>query len=372
MAQTPIHVAQFIDDLGFGGAQKLIVSFAEGVLKRSDIRLTVVCFRGKETQFYNDLQEMGVRVVTFSGRSLADISRLYRVNKFVRQENFDVIHTHLSTSSIIGVLVGVLNGIPVISTIHSTRLAARVKGHPLRKTLQILILRWATTRVVAVGHEVALRNEGTLKRTLDVIPNAVPLINALDEEDRLALRKSLMTEIDASLVISVGSLNEAKGFHDLIQAFVDVHEHHPSALLVIAGGGELFDVLQQLIADNGLSGSVKLLGQRGDVPALLAASDLFVSSSHWEGLPVAVLEAMAAGLPVIATEVGDTPNVLVEEAGVIVPPKEPALLGQAMNELLSNPERMQVMGQTGRNHVRTSYSLEEWIDKLNRLYRKVL
>ena len=118
-------------------------------------------------------------------------------------------------------------------------------------------------------------------------------------------------------------------------------------------------------------GRVILLGVRNDVPRLLAAGDIFVSASHWEGLPVAVLEAMAVGLPVVATSVGDVPDVVVPGTGLIVPPHQPAALATTIRTLLDDPEQGRQLGMAGRAHVVRNYAIEAWADKLLKLYSEL-
>jgi glycosyltransferase involved in cell wall biosynthesis len=113
---------------------------------------------------------------------------------------------------------------------------------------------------------------------------------------------------------------------------------------------------------------VRLLGARNDVPQLLSASDVYVSASHWEGLPLTVLEAMAAGLPIVATGVGDVPRVVVAGTGVIVPPRDPSALAKALRNLLAEPERMRVMGQTAQAHIARHFNSTVWLDNLLAVY----
>jgi glycosyltransferase involved in cell wall biosynthesis len=173
------------------------------------------------------------------------------------------------------------------------------------------------------------------------------------------------------MLISVGRLSRQKAFADLITAFTTVRQKYPTAVLVIVGGGQTRAELVAQIQSLGLEGHVFLLGFRNDVPALLAASDLFVSSSHWEGIPIAILEAMSAGLPVVATEVGDVPLIVNEASGFIVPPAQPMRLADAITTLLADPDQRRKMGAAARLHVLQNYSPEVWAGKLCDLYLEV-
>jgi glycosyltransferase involved in cell wall biosynthesis len=115
-----------------------------------------------------------------------------------------------------------------------------------------------------------------------------------------------------------------------------------------------------------------LAGERNDVPQLLASSDVYASSSHREGLPLTVLEAMMAGLPVVATSVGDVPNVVTNETGVVVPPHHPEELAAALEELLKNPEKRQAMGKAAQQRALREYSVDAWMKKHVALYQDML
>jgi L-malate glycosyltransferase len=143
-------------------------------------------------------------------------------------------------------------------------------------------------------------------------------------------------------------------------------------MLVIDGVGNLFEKIKSKISELHLEGAVNCLGARSDVAELLAASDIYASSSHWEGLPVAVLEAMMAGLPIVATSVGDIPKVVTQETGIIVPPHEPACMAEALSELVRSPEKARGMGAAAQKRAMQEYLLDTWISRLTSLYKETL
>ena len=143
-------------------------------------------------------------------------------------------------------------------------------------------------------------------------------------------------------------------------------------MLVIIGSGRLLNQIKKKISEMKLSESVNCLGERSDVSQLLAVGDIYVNSSHREGLPLTVLEAMMAGLPIVATAVGDIPRVVIKEAGLIVPPHEPNLLAQAIDHLLDAPARIRTMGKAARSIAIKEYSIDVWVKRLSSLYREVL
>ena len=140
---------------------------------------------------------------------------------------------------------------------------------------------------------------------------------------------------------------------------------------MIAGDGRDGEKIVSRIAEQGLGKAVHLLGHRADVPKILAASDVFVSSSLWEGLPLAILEAMAAGLPVVATEVGDVPQIVNAESGATVPPGNPAALAHGIASLLDDPIRARSLGACGRQRVEREFGIATWFDRHRALYARL-
>ena len=370
-----IRVAQIIDSLHFGGAQKWQVMFAQSVPKQ-DVALTVISLKknSQGTDIPDELQSLGVRVVYFLPKiamGLLDFPRLWRLAQFLRREQFDVVHTHLTYANIIGVMAAKLAGIPVVATIQNSRYDGP-HYHPLRYRLETWTLRCLADRLMAVGHVTAKSNEQRLRgKLIEPVPTALEIMPPLSEAECNALRAEIIGDPARPWFISVGRLTQQKGYSDLITAFADVHQIHPSAVLVIVGGGALHNELKTQIESLGVEGHAVLLGRRNDVPRLLAASDIFVSSSHWEGLPVAVLEAMASGLPVVATSVSDVPRVVIKGTGIVVPPQKPVLLAQALCSLLNDPALLKAYGKAAQDHISRHHNPAGWVNKIFSIYNSL-
>jgi glycosyltransferase involved in cell wall biosynthesis len=296
----------------------------------------------------------------------------FKLVAFLRAEKFDLLHAYLTYSNIIGPLAGLLSGTPAIASLRNADFEKR--GYtPWRMFLETFSMRHWANRIMANGQVVAQFARQRLKdqRPVEIIPNAVDLVSPLPAPERESLRRELIGDPERLVVLSVGRLTAAKGFEDLLAAFALVHAEHPQAVLVIAGGGDLLPGFQAQIASLGLQEQVFMLGRRNDVPRLLAAADVYVNSSHWEGTPVSVLEAMAAGLPVTATTVGENPYLLAEGVGLLVPPHQPAALASALNSLLASSARRAELGQAALNRVSQVYSRETWRRSLLELYTEL-
>ena len=366
-----MRIAHLIDSLDWGGAQKLLVTFAEAA-RQQNISLTIILLEkdSGDAPFTAELEKLDIRIVTFHAQRLINPFRFARLIRFLKREKFDIVHSHLNYANILAPIACALTGTPIVATLHNMRVSPNPS---LRKRLERRVLKTMARKIIVVGQQVAIARQHQFPgRTLHVVPNAVSPIPSLVESERLALRTELIGDPHRPLLITVGRLTGQKGVSDLLTAFAHVCQAHPQAALLVVGDGRILPDLAQQIKESGLENSAWLLGGRSDVPRLLAASDLYVSASHWEGLPVAMLEAMSAGLPVAATRVGDVPVVLTSQTGVAVPPKEPLQLAKAIIQLLDDRENLPIMGAAAREHVARHYDPSVWLAKLLDLYQCAL
>lgn len=365
-----MRIAQLIDGLKMGGAEKLQVTMAAAAQAHGADLTVINLLLKSERTLEPEITAHGVRVLHVPTKGLWDLKAIWQLARLLREERFDVLHTQLDYANIMGALAGRLAGVPVVGTLHSSAL------HPGHKAwvhrAETWALRYGMKKVVAVGHVVADAHRARLgNQSLAIIPNAVPAPEKLTTAEREAVRQEICGASDRPIVISVGRLAVVKGYFDLLEAFAVVQKQVPDAFLAIVGGGRLHEALAQQIEALALTHNVRLLGLRSDVPRLLAASDLYVCSSHWEGLPLSILEAMMAGLPIVATEVGDIPRVVVEGTGKLVPPLAPLLLANGLHALLINPQKRKAFGKRAQEHVMRHHSIDAWFTQLQTLYRDV-
>lgn len=368
-----MRVLQIISSLKTGGAQKLQETLASAARSRA-VEWTVLSLQ-KDTgaAILEALLAQGQRVHHLPGKGLFDVGRFQNLVEFLRQEKFDVIQSHLTYANILAAAAGRLAGIPVVGTLHNVKIEAK-HYHPLREgLLETLALRFGARAVIAVGQQVADAYRAQLRgQKLVVIPNAVAPIPHLSAAERLVIRRNLTGSTTRPLLLAVGRLSEQKGFAYLLEAFAIVRTTHPEAFLAIAGAGELQGELTAHLERLGLTGHASLLGGRNDVPQLLRASDVFVSSSLWEGLPVAILEAMSAGLPIVGTRVGEVPLTVVEGTGLLAPPAQPQALAEALQTVLTDAAKREAMGHAALAHVQQHHSPAAWFDQHLALYQSVI
>lgn len=369
-AAQGLPILYIVDGLRVGGAEKLIVTFAQELSHHPDT-LTIVTLQRIVPAMLAAVEAAGAQVIPLHSKKLIDPFRFFRLWQLVRREHFAVIHTHLTAANILGGLVGRLTGTPVVTTLHSTRLSSQ--DHFYHGRLQDWVLSHLTTQVIGVGWEVAVTHQARLGLdNLLVLPNAVALPPPLPAAERDRLRAELVGDSTAVILIAIGRLRSHKGFLDLLTAFAEVHRACPQTRLLIAGQGPQEAELAAEITALGLDGKALLLGLRHDIPNLLAASDIYASATHWEGLPVSMLEAMAAGLPSVVTAVGDVPQVMDETMGILLPPQQPEAFAQALRRMVETPAEWPCFGRAARQKVIDSYNADAWVEKQLALYRQLV
>jgi glycosyltransferase involved in cell wall biosynthesis len=205
-----------------------------------------------------------------------------------------------------------------------------------------------------------------------VIPNGISLED-VPPADPAEARAILGLSADTLVMGTVGRLQPVKGTRYLLEAFTQLAAVHEDVVLLLVGDGPERASLQVLAQQLGIAKSVRFLGDRQDVSRCLHTMDVFVLPSIWEGMPNAALEAMAVGLPVVATAAGGTPEVVVDGVtGLLVPPRDPDALARAVARLLRDSDLRRTMGQAGRVRAKQRFSIEETVRRTEELYTTLL
>ena len=340
-------------------------------MREHDVQLTLISLEEnkRQTPIPSMLHQLGMNVQYFPSDHLLSISRLRQISQFLQDGGYDLVHAHLTYANIIGTISSRMARIPVIASFRSTQ----VDKNPMRAWLESFLLRHIATGLMAVGHATAAAHQYRVgNKPIVAIPNSVALLPPMPTEKRMALRRTLVGDSERPILISIGRLIRQKGFDELIDAFATIRQQQPTAALLIAGYGPLQKELTAQVESMGLTKHAWVLGARNDVPDLLAASDIFVSASHWEGLSNALLEAMAAGLPIVATNNSDTPRVVIDGTGLLVPAKEPAALAAALLDLLNDPDKCCAFGKAAREHMVRNYNITRWTEQILALWDSAL
>lgn len=367
-----MHIVQLIDALSWGGAQKLILTFAEASAQAT--KITVIGLRPKspDVSFTGELEALGVKVIEMDALGLFNVKRILQLVRFLRAEKVDAIHTHMIYSNIIGSLAGWLSGVPVVTTLHNEQYTVQ-RLHRVKMWIEKIFVNLFVARIIAVGQAVLDAHQPRFPaKPMTIVTNVSKFVPQISDSQKKRIREKLVQEPSFTILIAVGRVTPQKAYPDLLAAFSQVYKHFPDTVLLIVGRGDDEKAVRELIADMQLSRNVFMLGFRNDVPELLAASDLYINSSHWEGLPLILLEAMSAGLPVIATRVGDIPKVVIEGTGLLVPPNDPDQLAQAIISMLNDREKMKEIGEAARSHVIANYSPQQWANHLLQIYSEAI
>ncbi|MEW5829394.1 MAG: glycosyltransferase [Chloroflexota bacterium] len=366
-----VRVMQIIDGLNFGGAEVLLRDLTRGLLARG---YKVTARYSTPGPIAEEIGHMGVPVKRLPRLGRVDPFLLLRMWREIRRERPDVVHTHLFKSDFHGRLAARLAGVPVIvSTLHNCHNWAR---NPVLGRTYGLTARFAD-EIIAVSDEVrdhAVRYAHLDEKKVTTIPNAIP-VERFEDARTLGpgIRKELGIPMEATVLGIVARLTEQKDHANFLRAAAIIAEAAPGTRFLVAGEGPLRASLADLAASLELAEVVTFTGARKDIPAIYGAMDVLVFSSRWEGLPVALLEGMASGLPVIATRVGGIPEVLEHGVGgIIVPPSDPAALAVACLKLIRNPVLGQQMGAAGLAHVKAHYSIDAMVEATSRLYQSLL
>ena len=339
----PLKVLWLIKGLGRGGAERLLVDLA-GVIDPAQLDLTVAYVLPHKNALVPELRKLDVQVRCLSG----DRSWLHELWRLLRDTHFDVVHTHSPVVASVARVVAPRKTV-LVHTEHNMwaryKLPTRIANAVTAPRNRII---WAVSAGVAASVKPVRcgRRAPDVRVLLHGIPQDTP---GAARPDRGEARRRLGLPHDAFVVASVGNLTVKKDHDTLLEAFARLHLTLPAAHLVLVGGGPREEHLRRLVAARGLAGAVTMAGVRDDVSALLAGFDVFGMSSRFEGLPIALLEAMAAGVPPVATSVGGIPEVITDEVdGILVPPADPEALAAAMTRVATDHGLRASLGEAAR------------------------
>jgi glycosyltransferase involved in cell wall biosynthesis len=363
-----IRLAYVIKSMTIGGSQTHLTQVLR-LLDRERFAPILYCLTGEgpllETVRAVDIPVIdgGVHHGFKGGRGLAAVVPLAR---FLREQRTDVVHNYLLRANAIGSIAARLARVPVV--------LCSKRGCHERRGLELALARvgnWLADRITVNAEavrEFVHANERCPKEKMVVIPSGV-------DTDRFrpltgdGFKARLGLPQDRRVIGVVTRMRVRKGVEEFIRAVGRVRQAHPDVHAVIVGEVDLDDSLQALVSSLGLQNHLSLLGRRSDMPDVYAAFDVFVLSSHDEGMSNAILEAMAMEKAVVATDVGGTGEVVRHgHTGLLVPPKDPEALAAAINEMLAQPARAGEMGRLGRRIVEDRFSAHAMVRQMEQLY----
>jgi glycosyltransferase involved in cell wall biosynthesis len=362
-----LRIAHLIESDGPGGAERVVSDLATN-LQISGARNVVFLPENGEGWLARQLAGSGVAIEYFRlDRPLSPACARALTVAF-RRHQIDVAHSHEFSMAVYGAAAAWRAGVPHVITMHGSRYyAGRLQRRVAMRAAIAL-----SGQTVAVSHRLAdhMSRDLLVRRSrIAMISNGVRAL----PPDRITLRDELQLASTDRLLVSIGNLYPVKGHQHLIEAMSLLSRRHPTLHLAIGGRGDLAERLTVFAHDHGCANRVHLLGLRSDVAALLAAADVFVLPSLSEGLPLALLEAMFAGCPIVASDVGEVGATLGHGgAGVLVAPGNPAALAAALDVLLTNPTRARELGERARRRAAAEYDVSQMVRRYSSTYQQVL
>lgn len=349
---------------GPGGAEMLVSRIASG-LDLNRFRSLVGLFTPGWLK--DRCEKLSLPTVVLPMQSQWDVAWIVRCCALVRCQRVDLIHAHEFRANVFGAIVAKLCGIPLVGTVHGKNY---YPDHVKRR----MAYRWVSTaaKMVAVSEDLRrfLQDQvGVHRDRVARIYNGVDMPERMSRERVAQFRSDLGIQPSEFTLGIVGSLYPVKGHTYLFDAFRSVLKLHPKTKLLVVGQGDLEDSLKRQVLELGIDHAVSFLGLRNDVPSILAALDLFVLPSLSEGLPVALLEAMSAAVPVVASSVGGTPEIVQDgQSGLLVSPKNAPELADRILEIINNRDKSKLLGERGRERVAKEFTTARMFDHYQELY----
>ncbi len=381
-SEGALRIALALESSGPGGAENMVVQLGLALRELGHEPIVVTLREGWMTE---RAAAGGLPVWIEPQRPGLDLGWVVRFARRLTRERIDVLHSHEFAMNVFGGAAAVLARVRAVSTIHGKHWIADRK----RRAIAYRVLARFGVPVVAVSEDLARYLEaglGIRRERIRLVHNGIPMRKQAARDpgaerdarhssasehtsaaaDRAEIRRGVGLPDAGVLILAVGNLYPVKDHATLLRALPEL----PGTRVAIAGRGDEEPNLRQLAAELGIETRVHLLGLRDDVDRLLAAADLFVQPSRSEGLPLAVLEAMAAGLPVVATRVGGMGEAVVDgETGILVEPARPDELARALRSLLENEALRTRMGRAARARAEAEFSVETMARRYVALYR---
>ena len=377
-----LSVLHVVGSSRFGGGAQIIFPLAAHARSegwRVDILVTDPVFQQMIRDSGTGVGIVDLDVIHREIRPLWDVRGLFRLARYLREHPYTVVHTHTSKAGLVGRVAAKLAGVPVVvHTVHgfafheASSRAARMFYSAIERaaahfcdvlvTVSKFHREWALSLGIGAPEKVV------------AIPNGLPPDRIQATKTREEMRRELGIAADETVLFSAGRLAPQKGFEYLMRSVVQLRSALPHPFrVVIAGEGELGEPLKSLCAQLGIEPYVQFLGFRQDIGNLLAAADIVVLPSLWEGLSIALLEAMAAGKPIVTTRIGSNFEVVVDgDTALLVDSKNVDQLTAAIVHCVSDPAMCEAMGRRAAAHFNAEYTYDRMLDQYMNVYRRAL
>ncbi len=362
----PVRLLVITDEMEVGGTQRQIAMLLKGI-DRSRFEPALVYFR-KHSPLVDEVLAAGVPATHIEKRGRIDLAFVRRLSQFVRQGRFDVIHCFSFTGELWGAVAHVLSG--------QGHLVGSIRGvYEWYGGLQWRIKSWVTRRSYCVvanshagAHYAVTRLGSKFEDKFRVIYNGVPENKPMPTDEHAALRAALAIAPQTFVTLFVGRLVDHKNLPSLVRAAAILERSPHDQTILLVGEGPERPALLEIIQAMGCT-SIRFLGERDDVDRLLQIADAFVLPSFREGLSNAILEAMAAGTPVVASRVGGNVELLQDgKTGLLYPGDDHEALARSLSMLMDDPVRRRELGAAARRHVLANFTQTQMVRQMEEIY----
>ena len=367
-----LKVLTLIDHLALGGAEMLLGQFAAAA-PAAGIRLSVTCLVERDgNPSSTPLRAAGIEPMVLNTPQRLGLAALLAVRRHIADLDPDIVHTHLGSAGFLGSLAARTLRVPSVSSIHAISAPSDLRSRA-RTKLGVVARRRGAARVITVSEAA---RQAYLARGWDSAHRVVAIHNGIDVVPQpgagAAVRHELSIDSDAFVLGMFSALRPEKGHDVAIGALGLLRPHFPKLRLVIGGDGSMRADLSRLAQPFG--NAIVMTGPRFDVMRLLDATDIYLQPSRADAFPTTVLEAMAAGVPVLATDVGGIPEIVVHErTGVLIDaPPTAERLAETIASLLGDPCRRRDLAHAGRRRYEDRFTAGPWVRKTRALYDAVL
>lgn len=368
LMKTILHI---IDTTGPGGAETVFIDLATNLPE--DKYRAVVVIRGKGW-VYEELYRRGVRPVLLDAKGSFNWRYLQSLVALIHREKVDLIQSHLLGSNVYSALAGLLTQTPVVSTFHG---AVDIGENERLKWLKFGVINLGASAIIAVSDNL---RENIINRTPLRGSKTKVIYNGIKTGDFVrshsdALRQKYGWSSDDIIIGSLGNIRPAKAYDVLLKAAARLKDHALNFRFVIAGEGkgQLYDRLYKLKDELGLSDNVHFIGFNDDPADFLSNLDIFLLSSSSEGFSIATIQAMAAGLPVVATRSGGPQEIITHEVnGWLVDPDDSQLMAEALEQSSVDRKLNQKLAKAGREHAINTFDIKNMINSYEMIYKALM
>lgn len=365
-----------IGQLGFGGAEKQLYNLVLGLDRQK--YWPNICVLSNRVKMIEEFKNIGVSIIILKKYlPLFDISRLFNLLFTIRKLRPDILHSFLVVGDVYACPAGMLTGVPVLVSERNVEPVLNPETWNWKTWLKDMLISRAAGLIAnsRAGAARAMEHTGIHPSKVYVVHNGINLARFDKSKDVQHIRKELGLKEGVGAIGIIGSIVGQRKDHDtFFRGMQILKQNFPHQFQILCvGSGPWSAQARRLVQDLDLEEITIFAGERDNVPDIMATLDLIVSSSQWEGMPNVVMEAMAAGKPVVATAVGGTPELVVHgETGLLIPPKDPQALAQAAHRLLADPDLALQMGKAGRSRIEQYFTNEKMVSNTEKIYQHLL